>query len=85
MNTISKRREVNNMQLIHSSWDILTVLENPVNTFLIGLIIGGMAMLIADAWDNTEKERRKRKLVKKRRKQYLKYLKEIERRQKKCK
>lgn len=85
MNTISKRREVNNMQLIHSSWDILTVLENPVNTFLIGLIIGGMAMLIADAWDNTEKERRKRKLVKKRRKQYLKYLKEIERRHKKCK
>ena len=72
------------MQLIHSSWDILSVLENPVNTFLIGLIIGGMAMLIADAWDNTEKERRKRKLVKKRRKQYLKYLKEIERRKKKC-
>ena len=72
------------MQLIHSSWDILSVLENPVNTFLIGLIIGGLAMLLADAWDNTEKERRKRKLVKKRRKQYLKYLKEIERRKKKC-
>lgn len=71
------------MQLIHSSWDILSVLENPVNTFLIGLLIGGMAMLIADAWDNTEKERRKRKLVKKRRKQYLKYLKEIERRKNK--
>lgn len=73
------------MQLIHSSWDILSVIENPVNTFLIGLIVGGMAMLIADAWDNTEKERRKRKLVKKRRKQYLKYLKEIERRHTKCK
>lgn len=73
------------MGLIHSSWDILAVLENPVNTFLIGLIVGGMAMLIADAWDNTEKERRRRKLVKKRRKQYLKYLKEIERRHKKCK
>lgn len=72
------------MSIIHSSWDILSVLENPVNTFLIGLIIGGMAMLIADAWDNTEKERRKRKLVKKRRKQYLKYLKEIERRKNKC-
>lgn len=71
------------MQLIHSSWDILSVLENPVNTFLIGLLIGGIAMLIADAWDNTEKERRKRKLVKKRRKQYLKYLKEIERRKNK--
>ena len=70
------------MHLIHGSWDIITVLENPVNTFLIGLLIGGMAMLIADAWDNTEKERRKRKLVKKRRKQYLKYLKEIERRKK---
>lgn len=72
------------MQLIHSSWDILSVLENPVNTFLIGLIIGGLTMLIADAWDNTDKERRKRKLAKKRRKQYLKYLKEIERRKSKC-
>lgn len=72
------------MSLINSSWDILSVLENPVNTFLIGLLIGGMAMLIADALDNTEKERRKRKLAKKRRKQYLKYLKEIERRKNKC-
>ena len=68
------------MQLIHSSWDILSVLENPVNTFLIGLLIGGMAMLIADALDNTEKERRRRRLARKRRKQYIKYLKEIERR-----
>ena len=65
------------MSLIHSSWDILSVIENPVNTFLIGLLIGGLAMLIADAWDNTEKERRKRKLAKKRRKQYLKYLKKL--------
>lgn len=73
------------MQLIHSSWDILSVIENPVNTFLIGLLIGGVAMLIADALDNTEKERRKRRLAKKRRKQYLKYLKEIKRRKNKCK
>lgn len=72
------------MQLIHSSWDILSVIENPVNTFLIGLIVGGMAMLIADAWDNTAKERRQRKLAKKRRNKYIKYLKEIERRKKKC-
>lgn len=72
------------MQLIHSSWGILSVLENPVNTFLIGLLIGGMAMLIADALDNTEKERRRRRLARKRRKQYIKYLKEIERRKKKC-
>lgn len=72
------------MQLIHSSWDILSVLENPVNTFLLGLLIGGMAMLIADALDNTEKERRRRRLARKRRKQYIKYLKEIERRKKKC-
>lgn len=72
------------MQLIHNSWDIITVLENPVNTFLIGLLIGGMAMLIADALDNTEKERRRRRLARKRRKQYIKYLKEIERRKKKC-
>ena len=72
------------MQLIHSSWDILSVLENPVNTFLIGLLIGGMAMLIADALDNTEKERRRKRLARKRRKQYIKYLKEIERRKKKC-
>lgn len=70
------------MQLIHSSWDILSVLENPVNTFLIGLLIGGVAMLLADALDNTEKERRKRRLAKKRRRKYIKYLKEIERRKK---
>lgn len=72
------------MQLIHSSWDILSVIENPVNTFLIGLLIGGAAMLIADAWDNTEKERRQRRLAKRRRKKYIKYLKEIERRKRKC-
>lgn len=72
------------MQLIHSSWDLLTVFENPVNTFLIGLLIGGMAMLIADALDNTEKERRRKRLTRKRRKQYIKYLKEIERRKNKC-
>lgn len=72
------------MQFIHSSWDIIAVLENPVNTFLIGLLIGGMAMLIADALDNTEKERRRRRLARKRRKHYIKYLKEIERRKRKC-